>query len=163
MKIRHETPADVRKIRSTVTAAFRDAEHAGGNEAQIIDSLREASALSVSLVADDGDEVVGHVAFSPVQMSSGDINWYGLGPVSVIPSKQRQGIAERLIRAGLQQIKELGARGCVVLGDPDYYCRFGFKSDPDLHFADVPPEYFQRLVMDGEPPKGFVSYDPSFV
>lgn len=162
MIIRVETSADVPTIRSVVTTAFLDAEHGSGNEAQIIDALREDGALSVSLVADDAVDVVGHAAFSPVVVGGRDINWYGLGPVAVLPNKRRKGVAESLITAGLERIKKLGAEGCVVLGDPHYYRRFGFNSDPELCFADVPPEYFQRVVFTGQPPKGMVEYHPAF-
>jgi putative acetyltransferase len=162
MIIRTETPADVQAIRSVVAAAFQDAPHSGGNEAAIVDALREAGALAVSLVADEGGAIVGHVAFSPVTVNGQDIGWYGLGPVAVLAGKRRRGIGEALIRAGLTRIEQRCARGCVVLGDPAYYGRFGFRSDPDLRFADVPADYFQRLVIDGEPPKGVVDYHPAF-
>lgn len=162
MIIRAETLADLPAIRSVVTAAFQDAPHSGGNEAAIVDALRETGALAVSLVADDGGVVVGHVAFSPVMINVQDIGWYGLGPVAVLSTKRRRGIGEALIKAGLVRIEQLSARGCVVLGDPAYYGRFGFRADPDLRFADAPAEYFQRLVIDGEPPRGAVDYHPAF-
>ena len=162
MIIRAETPADLPAIRSVVTAAFQDAPHSAGNEAAIVDALREAGALAVSLVAEEEGVVVGHVAFSPVTIDGRDIGWYGLGPVAVLSGKRRRGIGEALIKAGLARIEELSARGCVVLGDPAYYGRFGFRSDPDLRFADVPAKYFQRLVIDGGPPKGVVDYHRAF-
>ncbi|HEY7644997.1 MAG TPA: N-acetyltransferase [Hyphomicrobiales bacterium] len=162
MIIRDETLADLPAIRSVVTAAFQDAPHSGGNEAAIVDALREAGALAVSLVAEDEGAVVGHVAFSPVIINGQDIGWYGLGPVAVLPGKRQRGTGEALIKAGLARIEERGARGCVVLGDPAYYRRFGFRSDPDLRFADAPAAYFQRLVIDGEPPSGVVGYHPAF-
>jgi putative acetyltransferase len=162
MIIRAETPADVPAIRSVVTAAFQDAPHSGGNEAAIVDALRAAGALAVSLVAEDEGVVVGHVAFSPVTVNGQDIGWYGLGPVAVLSEKRRRGIGEALIKAGLTRIEQRGARGCVVLGDPAYYGRFGFRSDPDLRLADVRADYFQRLVIDGEPLRGVVDYHPAF-
>jgi predicted N-acetyltransferase YhbS len=91
-----------------------------------------------------------------------DVGWFGLGPVAVLPGRQRRGIGETLIRFGLRQIEEIGGRGCVVLGEPGYYSRFGFESDPKLRFADVPAEYFQRLVFKGDPPTGLVRYHPAF-
>jgi putative acetyltransferase len=162
MIVRDETLADLLAIRSVVTAAFQDAPHSGGNEAAIVDALREAGALAVSLVAEDEGAVVGHVAFSSVTIDGQDIGWYGLCPVAVLSSERRHGIGEALIKAGLDRIEELSARGCVVLGDPAYYGRFGFRSDPDLRFADAPAEYFQRLVIDGEPPRGVIDYHPAF-
>jgi putative acetyltransferase len=162
MIIRAETLADLPAIRSVVTAAFQDAPHSGGSEAAIVDALRKAGALAVSLVAQDEGAVVGHVAFSPVIVNGQDIGWYGLGPVAVLSANRQRGIGEALIRAGLARIEQRGARGCVVLGDPAYYGRFGFRSDPELRLADVPAEYFQRFVIDGEPPSGVVDYHPAF-
>jgi putative acetyltransferase len=162
MIIRGETSVDRLAIRSVVIAAFMDAPHSGGAEAAIVDGLRDAGSLAVSLVAEEEGKVVGHVAFSPVAVDGQDIHWYGLGPVAVLADRRRRGIAEALINAGLERIKKLGARGCVVLGDPAYYGRFGFKSDPNLHSANVPVEYFQRLVIGGQPPRGMVDYHPAF-
>jgi len=163
MIIRTEVPSDIPGIRSVVRRAFQDAPHSGGNEAEIVDALRDSGALSVSLVAEDEGKVVGHVAFSPVSVDGQTLPWYGLGPVAVLADKRRRGIGEALINAGLERIRELGAKGCVVLGDPAYYGRFGFESDPDLRLANVPARYFQRLVLRGEPPRGMVDYHGAFL
>src|SRR5690606_32587977 len=127
-------------------AAFRGAPHSDGSEAEIIERLRVAGDLAVSLVAVDADgAIVGHVAFSPVTISDGTSGWYGRGPVSVVPSHQGTGIGSSLIRAGLERLRSAGARGCVVLGEPAFYARFGFRHDPRLVFPGPPPEYFLRL------------------
>jgi putative acetyltransferase len=105
---------------------------------------------------------VGHAAFSPVSVAGAGSGWYGLGPVSVEPRWQRQGIGQALIRSGLDRLGELSAAGCVVLGDPDYYRRFGFESDPELRYADAPTPYFQRLVLRGPAPRGEAIYHPAF-
>ncbi len=162
MIIRPEHPSDIPAIRSLVKAAFRDARHSQGNEADIVDALRIDRVLTISLVAEDAGKIVGHVAFSPVAVNSQEVSWFGLGPVAVLRDKRRCGIGVALIEAGLRRLKELGARGCVVLGDPAYYHRFGFENDPGLYFANVPPRDFQRLVIDGEPPRGAVNYHPAF-
>jgi len=162
MIIRPEDPTDTAAIRSIVTAAFRDAAHTGGNEADIVDALRIGGVLTVSLVAEDEGNIIGHVAFSPVTVNSREVGWFGLGPVAVLVEKRRCGIGAALVEAGLKHLDDLGARGCVVLGDPAYYRRFGFQSDSRLRFADVPSEYFQRLVIHGEPPQGVVNYPPAF-
>jgi putative acetyltransferase len=112
----------------TRDAAFRDAPHSDGHEANIVDALRIGGVLTVSLVAEDEDKIVGHVAFSPVAVNSQEFNWFGLGPVAVLTEKRRCGIGAALIEAGLKCLKELGARGCVVLGDPVYYRRFGLSA-----------------------------------
>ncbi|WP_269931134.1 GNAT family N-acetyltransferase [Aminobacter sp. HY435] len=161
MKIRPEQPGDVETIRLLTQAAFKNAPHSSQTEAAIVDALRDAGALTVSLVAVEGDQIVGHVAFSPVTINGKDADWYGLGPVSVWPDRQAKGIGQALIREGLGRLKQRGAGGCVVLGDPGYYGRFGFASDPGLRYGDIPPEYFQRLAF-GPAPKGEVAYHPGF-
>ena len=161
--IREELPGDADVIRSLTIQAFRDAPHSSGTEAAIIDALRNARGLAVSLVAETPDNsLIGHVAFSPVSIDGAAADWYGLGPVAVRPDRQKLGVGAALIEAGLDRLKQVGAGGCVVLGDPAYYRRFGFASDPALAYADVPAEYFQRLVFPGSPPAGKVAYHPAF-
>jgi len=161
-EIRKEEAGDVAKIRDVTTAAFEVAEHSDGTEAAIVDALRAANALTISLVATVGGEVVGHVAFSPVTIGGQDVGWFGLGPVSVRPECHGQGIGAAMITEGLGQLKAAGANGCVVLGDPNYYQRFGFASTPDIRYEGVPPEYFLSLHLDGAPPSGNVAYHEGF-
>lgn len=106
--------------------------------------------------------IVGHVAFSPVTVSDGSAGWYGLGPISVDPARQGEGIGGRLIGEGLQRLRALGATGCVLLGDPAYYTRFGFAADPKLVLDGVPPEYFMRVAFSPVYGEGTVSYHPAF-
>lgn len=160
--IRPERPEDASVIRRLTTAAFAVAEHSSGTEAAIVDALRAAGALSISLVATVQDDVVGHVAFSPVTLDGKAQDWYGLGPVAVRPDLHGHGIGAALIRAGLERLKALGARGCVVLGDPAYYPRFGFRQNPAVQYEGVPPEYFMALSLDGTEAAGTVAYHPSF-
>lgn len=162
MIIRAETASDSTVIRSVTEAAFLGAEHSSGTEGAIVDALRDAGALTLSLVAEQDGAMVGHVAFSPVRIGGRDLGWFGLGPVSVLPSLQRGGIGKTLIEAGLEQLRQRGASGCVVLGDPAYYGRFGFTADHELHYPDVPPEYFQSMPWTGASAEGEVSYHPAF-
>jgi len=162
MIIRPETARDIAEIQTLVEIAFEDAPHSDGSEGAIVDALRAAGALTTSLVAERDGMIVGHVAFSPVEIDGKSIDWYGLGPVAVRPDQQRQGVGVRLIEAGLDEIKALGARGCVVLGDPAYYGRFGFSADAALQFPGVPPEYFQRLVFGDDARHGIVRYHSAF-
>lgn len=162
MHIRQERPEDVDTIRHLTTAAFRDVPYSSQTEAAIVDALRNAGALALSLVAVEDNEIVGHVALSPVTINSEATGWYGLGPVSVWPDHQRKGIGQALISEGLSYLRRMHAQGCVVLGDPGYYGRFGFVSDPELWYRDVPPEYFQRLSFTEIMPKGEVAYHPEF-
>ena len=159
--IRKERPADEQAITALIDAAFRDAPHSDGTEAAIVERLRADGDLALSLVAAEGS-LVGHVAFSPVTLSDGTARWYGLGPVAVSPRRQGEGIGTALVRQGLERLQAMEAGGCVVLGEPGYYGRFGFRHDPRLAFPGPPPEYFQRLVLDGEPPAGTVRYARAF-
>jgi len=160
--IRPENPGDAAAIERVITSAFREAEHSSGNEAAIVDKLREAGDLSVSLVATENDRIVGHVAFSPVAVDGRNDGWFGLGPVAVVPDRQRHGIGGALIEAGLAVLRVRGSRGCVVLGEPAYYRRFGFIYHPDLRLAGVPAEYFQALMFNERPCSGQVKYHSAF-
>lgn len=162
MEIRLERPAEDQAISDLITEAFASAEHSDGTEAKIVERLRKAGALTLSLVADDGGEIVGHAAFSPIAIEGQSIGWFGLGPVAVRPSRQRQGIGDRLISHGLEMLIAYGAAGCVVLGEPTYYGRFGFRTDERLRYPGPPPEYFQALAFGRDRPAGIVSYHPAF-
>lgn len=160
--IRDETPTDAAAIRALTEAAFRDAPHSEHREQDIVDALRAAGALSVSLVAEVDGMAVGHVAASPVTIDERTGAWFGLGPVSVHPKWQRQGIGSGLIHAVLQRLADTGSQGCVVLGEPAYYARFGFRATDDLVLPGVPPAYFQALVWTGPMPAGTVAYHAAF-
>lgn len=161
MIIRSEEPDDLAAIAETIRDAFLRPSHSSGTEAEIVDALRTDGALTVSLVAMEDDAVVGHVAISPVSVT-GEAGWYGLGPVSVCPDGQNNGIGSLLIKEALRRIKEHGAAGCVVLGDPEFYKRFGFVHDPNVTYADVPPPYFQVLSFGPPSPQGTVHYHQAF-
>ncbi|WP_428265093.1 GNAT family N-acetyltransferase [Haliangium sp.] len=98
------------------------------NEADLVDALRAAGALTLSLVAERDHEVVGHIAFSPVTVASpaGDFEAIGLAPLAVVPEQQRRGVGTQLVRAGLDLLGRAGHQVVIVLGHPDYYPRFGF-------------------------------------
>lgn len=162
MIIRDELPEDIGPIRSVVTSAFAQAPHSSGSEAAIIEALRAANALTISLIAERRGEVVGYVAFSPVSVSGESAGWFGLGPVAVLNDEQRHGVGRALIQAGLKRLKAMGARGCVVLGEPAYYSQFGFSSDINLRFPPAPVEYFQRLCFENDVPSGVVEYHGAF-
>jgi putative acetyltransferase len=162
MQIRLERPEDATTIHALTDTAFKGMPFSDDTEASVIDALRAAGALTLSLLATQGGEIVGHIAFSPVTINGEAGDWYGLGPVSVWPDRQRQGIGQALIREGLQRLKSIGAGGCVLLGNPAYYGRFGFENDPDLRHAGAPPEAFQCLTLNGPRPRGEVSFHPGF-
>jgi putative acetyltransferase len=97
-----------------------------------------------------------------VTISDGTRNWYGLGPVSVLPAYQRQGVGKALIREGLARLKAMNAQGCCLVGHPDYYRKFGFINMPKLVLEGVPQEVFFALSFDGQPPQGTVAFHEGF-
>jgi putative acetyltransferase len=163
--IRPEKPGDCDSIRNIHIAAFANHPYSHQTEHLIVDALRASDTLSVSLVAEVDGNVVGHIAFSPVKIDGMDCRWFALGPVGVLPDFQRQGIGKRLVEEGLKSIRNLGAEGCVLAGDPAFYSRFGFRHDPALVLEGIPPEYlkyFLCLPMSGQPPQGQVSHHAAF-
>jgi putative acetyltransferase len=160
--IRKETDADIDAITEVTIAAFNTLEISNHTEQFIIEALRAAKALTVSLVAEKDGCVIGYIAFSPVTISDGTQNWYGLGPVSVLPEYQKQGIGKALIEEGLSRLNDLNAQGCCLVGHPDYYKRFGFKNMPGFVHEGVPPEVFQALTFDGHTPQGTVAFHEGF-
>lgn len=160
--IRDETPLDAAIITEVTVAAFASLEISRHTEQFIIGALRSAGALSLSLVAEWDGRVVGHIAFSPVKMSDGTKGWYGLGPVSVLPKLQRRGIGKALITHGLERLKRLGAKGCCLVGHPQYYRTFGFANVAGLGLEGVPPEVFFALAFDHRLPQGTVIFHEGF-
>jgi putative acetyltransferase len=160
--IRNETSVDVSAISEVTIAAFNTLEISNHTEQFIIEALRAGNALTVSLVAEMDGRVIGHIAFSPVTISDGTPDWYGLGPVSVSPEYQRQGIGKALIREGLAQLREMHARGCCLVGHPEYYKKFGFDNVPELVHEGVPPEVFLAMSFDGNIPQGTVTFHEGF-
>lgn len=160
--IRDEAAGDAAAIGDVTIAAFRTLEISSHTEQLVIAALRAAKALTVSLVAELDGRVVGHAAFSPVSVSDGSEGWYGLGPLSVLPDYQRQGIGSALLEQGLSRLKDLGARGCCVVGHPDYYRKFGFRPVPGFVHDGVSPEVFLALAFDGPMPQGTVAFHEAF-
>ncbi|HPS42647.1 MAG TPA: N-acetyltransferase [Anaerolineaceae bacterium] len=161
--LRPEIPADAEQISAVTVAAFLTMEISDHTEQYVVDALRAANALTISLVAELDGRIVGHIAFSPVVISDGTPDWYGLGPVSVLPEFQRQGIGKALILEGLSQLKELHARGCCLVGHPEYYPQFGFINQPGLIVEGVPPEVFFVLSFDGFYHTGTVTFHEAFM
>lgn len=160
--IRDEKSADFSAISDVTIAAFATMEISNHTEQFIIEALRAANALTVSLVAEVDGLVVGHIAFSPVTISDGTKDWYGLGPVSVRPDFQRKGIGKALIQEGLTRLKDLKAKGCCLVGHPQYYPQFGFKNVEELVHEGVPQEVFFALSFDGAVPHGNVVFHEGF-
>ncbi|WP_300675428.1 GNAT family N-acetyltransferase [Desulfoluna sp.] len=160
--IRHETKKDINTITHVTVAAFMHLEISSQTEHYIVHALRRAGALSLSLVAEMDDQIVGHLAFSPVSIADGSTGWYGLGPISVLPGFQKQGVGTALIREGIGQLKQKGAQGCALVGDPEYYRRHGFKNNPGLVYEGIPPEFFMVLPLGNTLHRGRVTFHEGF-
>lgn len=162
VSLRPEAAGDENAIFALTERAFAGMAFSDGTELQIVTALRRDGDLTLSLVALDTKDIVGHIAFSPLSISNGSQGWYGLGPVSVAPDLQKMGIGSKLIRRGIADMRQMGARGIALLGSTEYYPRFGFKHEPQLGYPGAPAEYFQCLVLEGELPSGEIAYSPAF-
>lgn len=160
--IRPETTADQEAIWELTRSAFEGKPYASGDEQDLIDSLRRLGSLTVSLVAVDGTEIVGQITFSPASISSGEGTWFAIGPVSVAPKHQGKGIGGQLIAAGIKEIEKLGAWGCILTGDPNYYTRHGFVVTPDHCPPHEPAESFMLRIMGNRNPVGTFAFHEAF-
>ena len=163
MILREETIADFDAITEVTIAAFKNLAVSNHTEQFIINALRDADALTISIVADIDSRIVGHIAFSPVIISDGTKDWYGLGPISVLPEYQKQGIGKSLIKKGLSLLKNMGGQGCALVGNPNYYKRFGFRNYPELVHEGIPQEVFLALPFTEMVPKGTIEFHKSFL
>jgi len=163
--IRPETPEDVDSIRYVNEQAFGQED-----ESKLIEKLRNHGVLTISLVAIQDGEIVGHIAFSPVVIESerSSFEAIALAPMAVLPAYQRKGIGSQMVRAGLEECRLLGHNIIVVLGHPDYYPRFGFVPASTYGIKceyNVPDEVFMTLelhsgALSGR--SGTVKYQPEF-
>lgn len=161
--VRPETDRDVAGIREVNTVAFQGHPYSRQTEHLIVEALRADDALEVSLVAAADGAVVGHIAFSPATIGGSSAGWYLLGPVAVLPAHQGRGIGRALVEAGLDALRAGGACGCVLVGDPAFYGRFGFRQHPGVTWQGVPDENVLCLLVSGELPGGEVAYHPAFL
>lgn len=161
-RIRKECCSDCDAIRSVTERAFHGMPYAGGDEQDVIDRLRSANVLTLSLVAVLEEEVVGHVAFSPAEVGDRSCPWFALGPVSVVPERQRQGIGRALIENGLAQLKNLNPLGCILTGNPMYYEKFGFQLAPENAPPNEPAEFFMLKLLSSKVPQGQFEFHGAF-
>ncbi|SDR30956.1 N-acetyltransferase [Pseudovibrio sp. Tun.PSC04-5.I4] len=166
MIIRAEQTQDEAFIRALIYAAFENHPHhesgAKPTEHLIVDLLRANGELTLSLVAEEAEMLLGHIAFSPVTNDGNSLGWFGLGPVAVSPDHQSKGIGKQLITEGMAQLQRLGAKGIVLLGEPGYYGQFGFQPVDRLILPGVPAQYFMAKPIDGATPSGTVAYSEAF-
>jgi putative acetyltransferase len=147
--VRREKPEDIEGIRKVNECAFEQPQ-----EAHIVDALRNRCSDILSLVAVEGNRIVGYILFSPatIQTHDGEVGGMGLAPIAVLPDYQGQGIGSKLVRAGLEVLKESSCPFVVVLGHPEYYPRFGFvpasKHGLKCQWEGVPDEAFMTLILD---------------
>jgi putative acetyltransferase len=161
VKIRDEGPEDAAEIAALVTEAFRGAPHSDGSEGPLVGRLRDAGGLLVSLVAEADGRLAGHIGASPAEVG-GDRGWVAIAPVSVRPDLQRRGIGTALVQALLARLRATGARGAVLVGDPGYYGRFGFRARPGLTAGTIPAVYVQALGFGEATPRGELRFHPAF-
>lgn len=160
--IKNESLSDYHAIDALIQSAFANHPYSNNTEYLIVQKLRADNALALGLVAEVENNIVGYIAFSEVLINGQKANWYGLGPIAVLPKFQRQGIGTLLIRQGIDKIKKQGAHGIVLVGDPTYYNQFGFLRHPELIYNAAPEEYFLSIPFIPEYKKGVVEYHPSF-
>ena len=160
--IRPERPSDENAITEVTRLAFEYHPFSHQTEHFIIRALRADHALLVSLVAEDAGRIVGHIALSPVSIGDGVAGWYGLGPISVEPGLQRRGIGRALMEKGLAELRKIEANGCVLVGDPAFYVRFGFANNPALVLEGVPQEFLLALSIGTSSAHGNVNFHPAF-
>jgi len=163
VNIRNEKVTDIEAITEVTIVAFKNLPVSNQTEQFIINALRAADVLTLSLVAETNGRVVGHIAFSPITISDKTTDWYALGPVSVLPDYQRLGIGKSLINEGLTLLKNMEGQGCALVGDPNYYIQFGFKNYPELVYEGIPQEVFLVLPFTKNIPKGTVVFHESFL
>ena len=133
ISIRQEEARDVADIRELVDVAFKPMWFSDGTEAELVDRLRSAGDLYLSLVAVTGiNQIIGHVGFSPTTIDGLDYGWLQMAPVSVLPDYQLKGVGSALIQAGISALITRGVAGVAVVGNPVYYERFGFRNIPGL-------------------------------
>lgn len=163
LTIRREAEADIPAIRDLTSRAFVGKPYSKQREAQIVEALRDADVLTFSFMVVKGSAVVGHIAAAPVTISDGTENWYGIGPISVDPDRQGEGVGSLLMERALEELRAVGAHGAVALGDPTYYGRFGLEPVPGLTYPGFDPKYFMAISLtDTAIPTGEVTYHHAF-
>lgn len=164
MIVRTEKREDFAAVQAIHLSAFPE-----DAESKLINRLRKNASPIVSMVAEDNEQLVGHILFSPVTLdSSTSLKLMGLAPMAVLPSKQRQGIGSALVEAGLAQCRLIQCGAVAVLGHPDFYPKFGFKPSTDFAIKseyDVPAEVFMMVELEKaylQGCSGIISYHEEF-
>jgi putative acetyltransferase len=162
IEIHPETAREIHDIRGINVDAFCNHPISQQTEHLIVEALRDSGALEVSLVAVSEGRTVGHIAFSKATVGDSESGWFLLGPVAVLRSSQGRGIGSALVESGLAELRARHASGCVLVGDPGYYSRFGFSTFPDLAYEGVPHEYVLGLPFADAAPCGPITANKAF-
>ena len=158
--LRDETPKDIDALHDLSYRAFAPMTFSDNSEADAIRTMRQTGNLTLSLIAELQGHIVGHVAFSPVKIDEAFHDWYALGPISVEPDHQRQGIGRALIAFGLKRLRKLGANGCVLIGNPDFYASSGFVADGRFSYGDLDARFIQHIRFQGPLRNGALQFAP---
>ncbi|WP_414832837.1 GNAT family N-acetyltransferase [Afifella sp. YEN Y35] len=166
LQIRDQKEADRPAVKELVRRAFLQNPHSDGTEAFLIEALWTRGTATIALVAEADGRIIGQAAFSPVTLVGDDgqarTGWHGLGPIAVLPEVQRKGVGSVLMEVGLTKLRALGSEGCVLVGDPAYYERFGFETFAELKMPGVPPENLLALPFTDTLPAGEIIFDEAF-
>ncbi|MGI6075712.1 MAG: GNAT family N-acetyltransferase [Pyramidobacter sp.] len=167
MEIRQERAADYGAVCALVKAAFSTAPRSDGNEHRLVEALRKSASFipELSLVAVEGGQIVGHILFTKAFV--GQTAVLALAPLSVLPSRQRRGIGRALVLKGHDMAKRLGYHYSVVLGDPSYYSKAGYRPARLYGITppfDVPDENFMAVKLNACASRvtGVLKYDRAF-
>ncbi len=162
VKYREADVKDADAIATVIGVAFTASRFGLHNEITVARTLLGQTPLCCAMLAEDGTGPVGCAVVSPVTISGHASHWYGLGPVAVVPGRQQQGIGSRLVQGVLAHLQAHRAAGCVVLGSPALYGRFGFQEDPGLTLPGYDRAHFLVLRWRDRHASGSVRYHPVF-
>jgi len=163
MQLRTEIPDDYPAIDELLRVAFTFDNTSTLDEPEMVRELREAGDLALSLVAiSSAEELIGHIIFSPVEVEAGGGGWMALGLIAVEPRLQRRGVGRTLMQEGLTRIREAGAGGCVVMAEPPFYERFGFRKIPGVTPSIPLTDEFLVLSFGDAEPRGMVTYPRAY-
>ena len=158
-KIRQEAAGDEVAIAQVTEAAFAGKPYASGDEADLPERLRDVGALVLSLVAVERNQIIGHVCLSPATV--GDEKWLSLGPLSVLPNKQGQGIGSALVSTAVGIAQAYGRGGVVLMGDPKFYGRLGFEQTSGVTYNGSETRHLQVYPF-GQVPSGAAMFHKAF-
>lgn len=167
MLVRQERVKDYKEVYKLIKDAFASAEHADGNEQDLVEDLRKGDAFipELSLVAEVDKELIGHILFTKAKVGNDDV--LVLAPLSIKPEYQKQGVGTALINEGHKIAKEMDYQYSLVLGSETYYPRFGYKSVEQFGIEvpkGIPKENFMAIKLQENTKiiSGAVSYAKEF-